>query len=254
MVDFFFFYFFVLYLLFILRIYFCDRDKLKEQELYNEYNNVVVIIGPSSLSQRKVERVYETPELFRNELSIRCSVREKHISHVLVVVIFLYIYNQSFYYAHQRRERDLVFIIFLRDVVFFFYVSYKVCAPFHFVPKKTWRRRRAWPCSVLFVWHGEINENNWKSHCTAGAREPRMLFLKTRKQTRRVFFTCNLMESAPPPPPIPPPPKRCIIWPVAFYSLKTWISPVFVGFFFCFSKRLRTLILCCNVQYCLYCL
>lgn len=88
MVDFFFFLFFRAYLLFILRIYFCDRDKLKEQELYNEYNNVVVIIGPTSLSQRKVERVYETPELFRNELSIRCSVREKHISHVLVVVIF----------------------------------------------------------------------------------------------------------------------------------------------------------------------
>lgn len=118
-------------MLFILRIYFCDRDKLKEQELYNEYNNVVVIIGPSSLSQRKVERVYETPELFRNELSIRCSVREKHISHVLVVVIFLfflYIYNQSFYYAHQRRERDLVFIIFLRDVVVFFFTFPTKCA------------------------------------------------------------------------------------------------------------------------------
>lgn len=56
MVDLFFFIFVMRIYLLFLRIYFCEKENLKERELYNEYNNVVVVIsGPSTLSQRKAE-------------------------------------------------------------------------------------------------------------------------------------------------------------------------------------------------------
>ena len=110
-------------------------------------------------------------------------------------------------------KRSSVHYFFKRSFLCFL----KVCAPFFvFVTKQ---RNPDFVSLTLFL--GEEKKKTMKrrlgeSRWTAGGRErDENVIFNTKTDTS--VFTCNLIES----------PQRCINWLVAFYSRKTWISPIF---------------------------
>lgn len=109
---------------------------------------------------------------------------------------FLYIYNQSFTIADQRHERDLVFIIFLRDV-FFFYVSYKCVLPFVLYKKKRKKKEERDP--DLLAWrHQEKKKKLTRESLNSWIKESQECYLKKKKtRNRRKRFSPVTWSKAP---------------------------------------------------------